>query len=176
MPRVSQTWIFGYGSLLWKQDFPFDEAMPAFVHGWERRFWQGSPDHRGEPGAPGRVVTLVRSIGAICHGVAFRLRRDERDHVLEHLDFRERGGYRRVESDLYVSSRRTVAGLIYMADETNPHFLGPACLHTMAAQIRTARGSSGPNVEYVRRLAESLRELGAHDPHVFALDERLAAA
>jgi cation transport protein ChaC len=33
MPRVSETWIFGYGSLLWKQDFPFDEAKPAFVHG-----------------------------------------------------------------------------------------------------------------------------------------------
>jgi cation transport regulator ChaC len=41
-------------------------------------------------------------------------------------------------------------------------------------QVRAARGASGPNVEYVRRLAESLRELGAHDPHVFALDARLA--
>jgi cation transport protein ChaC len=174
MPRVSETWIFGYGSLLWKQDFPFDEAKPAFVYGWERRFWQGSTDHRGEPEAPGRVVTLVRSIGAVCRGVAFRLRHEERDQVLEHLDFRERGGYRRVEADLHVSHARTVPGLIYLADETNPHFLGPACIGTMAAQIRAACGMSGPNVEYVRRLAQSLRELGAHDPHVFTLDERLA--
>ncbi len=173
---MSETWIFGYGSLLWKQDFPFDEARPAFVHGWERRFWQGSPDHRGEPETPGRVVTLVRSIGAVCRGLAFRLHRDHRDHVLEHLDFRERGGYRRIETDLYVDVRDTVPGLIYLADETNPHFLGPACVQTMAAQIRVARGSSGPNVEYVRRLAESLRELGAHDPHVFALDAHLAIA
>jgi cation transport protein ChaC len=174
MSRVSETWIFGYGSLLWKQDFPFDEAKPAFVHGWERRFWQGSPDHRGEPEAPGRVVTLVRSIGAVCRGVAFRLRHEERDQVLEHLDFRERGGYRRIEADLHVTDRKSVPGLIYMADETNPHFLGPACVLTMAAQIRAARGASGPNVEYVRRLAESLRELGADDPHVFTLDARLA--
>ena len=167
------TWIFGYGSFLWKQDFPFDEARPAYVCGWERRFWQGSTDHRGMPEAPGRVVTLVRSIGAVCRGLAFRLRRAERDFVLAHLDHRERDGYRRISSELFVSERETVPGLIYMADESNPNFLGPAPEPAIADQIRTARGMSGPNSEYVVRLAESLRELGAHDPHVFALEKHL---
>ncbi len=179
MPRVSQssvsqsTWIFGYGSLLWKQDFPFDEARPAYVRGWERRFWQGSTDHRGVPEAPGRVVTLVRSIRAICHGVAFRLRHHERDDVIAHLDHRERGGYQRVSSDLFVSDREVVPGVIYMADRTNPNFLGPAPVPAIAEQVRAAIGESGPNAEYVCRLADSLRELGAHDPHVFALEARL---
>ena len=174
MPPVSDsTWIFGYGSLLWKQDFPFDEARPAYVRGWERRFWQGSTDHRGVPEAPGRVVTLVQSIGAICHGLAFRLRHHERDQVIAHLDHRERGGYQRILADLFVGRRRSVTGLIYMADKTNPNFLGPAPVPTIAEQIRAAIGASGPNAEYVCRLADSLRDLGAHDPHVFALEARV---
>ena len=181
IPRVSSStsngssWIFGYGSLMWKQDFPFDLARPAFVRGWERRFWQGSTDHRGVPEAPGRVVTLVQSVGAICRGVAFRLRHHERDEVLAHLDHRERGGYQRIETDLFVTERKSVPGTIWLADRTNPNFLGPAPVPTIAEQIRRAIGASGPNVEYVCRLAESLREIGAHDPHVFALEARLLA-
>jgi glutathione-specific gamma-glutamylcyclotransferase len=177
--RTGSDWIFGYGSLLWKQEFPFDEARPAFIRGWERRFWQGSTDHRGAPDAPGRVVTLIASHDAVCHGVAFRLRRDERDHVIAHLDHRERGGYRRIRTDLFMPGDSGVPGspgqpgLVYMADETNPNYLGPASVAAIVRQIRSARGESGPNAEYVARLAESLRELGADDPHVFALEAQL---
>jgi len=45
----------------------------------------------------------------------------------------------------------------------------------MARQISESRGPSGPNVEYVVRLAEALREMGAEDDHVFALEARLQA-
>jgi cation transport protein ChaC len=39
--------------------------------------------------------------------------------------------------------------------------------------VRRSRGPSGPNLEYVLRLAESLRALGAQDEHVFALEAAL---
>lgn len=172
-PMSGQTWIFGYGSLIWKQGFPFAEARPAWIRGWERRFWQGSTDHRGDEACPGRVVTLVRSLGAVCRGVAFLVRDDEREAVLETLDHRERGGYCRLETDLFVADDHAVPGLVYLADETNPHFLGPAPEAAIAQQVRRARGLSGPNAEYVRRLAGSLRELGAHDPHVYTLEALL---
>ncbi len=167
MPRA--TWIFGYGSLVWRPDFSFAERRSAWLEGFTRRFWQGSTDHRGRPGAPGRVVTLVRDGGVRCAGVAYRLEESRADGILADLDHRERGGYDRLEVELATGQGR-VAGLLYLASHANPNYLGPAPLPDIAAQVRGAEGPSGTNLEYVLRLAAALREIGAEDPHVFELE------
>jgi len=164
------TWIFGYGSLLWRPAFPFAERRGAWITGFERRFWQGSTDHRGLPGAPGRVVTLHHAAGARCGGAAYRIGDLDRDDVLANLDHRERGGYERLDVALSFSDGSVGTGLVYIATPANPNYLGPAPLDAIAAQVSRSRGPSGANAEYVLRLADSLRDLGFADEHVFELE------
>jgi cation transport protein ChaC len=159
------TWVFGYGSLIWRQDFPFLESRRASINGWERRFWQGSHDHRGVPDDPGRVVTLVESPSAICQGRAFLIEPD----VFEHLDHREKNGYERFSLRIHFSDG-SENGVVYIAPAGNHAFLGDAPLTEIAAQIQRSNGPSGRNADYLLHLAQALRELRADEPHVFELE------
>ncbi|MFT6679752.1 gamma-glutamylcyclotransferase [Haliea sp.] len=162
-------WLFGYGSLIYKVDFPFLQRRPAVIRGWERRFWQGSHDHRGTPAAPGRVVTLVESADAFCRGMAFEITPD----VFEHLDNREKNGYLRVVVDVQFADGACEEALVYIAGPDNPAYLGPASEADIAAQINHAIGPSGLNRDYLLHLADALRDLGAEDAHVFGLERLL---
>ncbi|WP_144980874.1 gamma-glutamylcyclotransferase [Halomonas sp. C22] len=170
-------WLFGYGSLIWKADFDYLERRPAAITGWARRFWQGSHDHRGTPDAPGRVATLIRAEGTVCHGMAYRITPE----VLAPLDVREKNGYLREKVTLTFldetgnpdADQAPSEGLIYLASEDNPAFLGDAPLADIAQQIAQAYGPSGPNSAYLLNLAQALRELGTEDAHIFALEAQL---
>ena len=168
-----EIWLFGYGSLIYKVDFPYLEKAPAYILGWSRRFWQGSHDHRGTPDQPGRVVTLIKDLGARCDGMAYRVTAEEFDH----LDYREKNGYLRHEVPMTLLQQSGCEikkrGLIYIADEHNEAFLGEASELQIAKQIAMSRGPSGENSEYLLELDSALIQLGAHDPHVSTIKTHL---
>ena len=60
-------WVFGYGSLIYKVDFPYRRRELASITGWKRRFWQGSHDHREKNGYQRHRVeiTLVDADGTV---------------------------------------------------------------------------------------------------------------
>jgi cation transport regulator ChaC len=113
--------VFGYGSLVWRPSFAHVSRRCVFVRGWHRRFWQGSPDHRGTPARPGLVVTMVEAGGRArtdhgagdnadddeddestrTWGVAFEVAAADRDAVLAYLDEREKAGFERTLVDTW---------------------------------------------------------------------------
>ena len=164
-----QVWLFGYGSLIYLVDFPYLESKPASIHGWSRRFWQGSHDHRGTEENPGRVVTLIEEDGAICGGLAFLVEAS----VFRQLDEREKNGYLRVSAEMTFSDSSQAIGLTYIATPDNAAWLGEASEYEIAEHICRSSGPSGPNDEYLLSLASALRDLGLDDPHIFTIERHL---
>lgn len=165
-----EVWLFGYGSLIWKVDFPYIERRPARIRGWTRRFWQGSHDHRGTPESPGRVATLIEEADAVCAGMAYRIS----PAVFDHLDMREKNGYLREVVSMEFADGDAVEGLIYVAGPLNAAFLGETTDADIARHIARAAGPSGLNRDYFQHLADALRELGEIDPHIIAIERELA--
>ena len=176
----TKVWIFGYGSLIWNPGFAFEQRQGGYIRGWARRFYQGSPDHRGLPGSPGRVVTLVADTQSICWGVAYQVAGESLESIFSYLDEREQGGFLRHQVDFYPKTTTTDApapavttAVVYIAQDDNPHYLGPTSVSEMALQIFHSKGPSGSNRDYLLRLAESLRDLGVTDEHVTELERHV---
>lgn len=178
MSNTTQTplWIFGYGSLLWKPGFSFQEKRIGYIKGFTRRFYQGSPDHRGVPTDPGRVVTLVTEAEGQCGGVAYQIAPKEQESAISSLDYREQGGYDKLTTTFYPLGGDPFEVVVYRAPEGNPHYLGPAPDQEMVRQILRCYGPSGRNDDYLFSLAKTLRSLKIQDDHVFQLEKLVLQA
>jgi cation transport regulator ChaC len=93
--------------------------------------------------------------------------------TFEQLDVREKNGYLRFTTPLHFDDGNQTEGLVYIATEDNAAWLGPEDENVIARHIAISSGPSGANSEYLLKLAAALRELGADDPHVFALEAEL---
>ncbi|KAI9335690.1 ChaC-like protein [Obelidium mucronatum] len=185
-------WVFGYGSLIWKVDFPYERRVVSYVRSMHRRFWQGSHDHRGTPSQPGRVVTLIGSnefeakwrhlddtiFDAIpkdekCFGVAYKLRESQVAQVVAHLDHREKNGYSSLTVKVFAADDAFLTTAhVYIGTTDNEAFLGPVGCHELAQQIVVSKGPSGRNIDYFLNLCMAVRIISANhsDSHLSVLE------
>eukprot|EP00257_Ricinus_communis_P013902 XP_015571453.1 gamma-glutamylcyclotransferase 2-3 isoform X2 [Ricinus communis] len=152
-------WVFGYGSLIWKAGFNYDDRLVGFIKGYRRVFYQGSTDHRGTPEYPGRTVTLLPADGEVCY-----------------LEVRERQYDQKAYLDFFADPAATTPAvsrvMVYIGSEDKKHnknYLGPAPLEDIAKQIIRAEGPSGPNRDYLFHLETALLQIGCKDKHVMDL-------
>ncbi|GAA5930195.1 hypothetical protein JCM1841_000492 [Sporobolomyces salmonicolor] len=171
------TFVFGYGSLIWKAP-PFDlESEPGYIKGFVRRFAQASHDHRGTPEHPGRVVTLVTEQDWEAHrkddplgshhvwGRIYCIPPSRSAEIWAYLDHREKDGYTLRTVDVYGVDEKGEEVVVeknvrvYVGETTNPSFAGGEPLATLADRIAHTVGPSGPNKEYLYNLCTAVRQL-----------------
>mmetsp|Transcript_12286 Transcript_12286/g.26882 ORF Transcript_12286/g.26882 Transcript_12286/m.26882 type:complete len:166 (-) Transcript_12286:89-586(-) len=156
-----------------------------------RRFFQGSIDHRGSSEAPGLVVTLVpadsealadeSSNGAcpdrLVWGRVFQVEAEHVSEVMRNLDIREKNGYSLLRVDVHNRDGALVVrnALAYVANESNPSFIGSQPIEAMAQQIASSCGPSGLNSEYLFQLHDALMSMDVHDDHVSSLAHAVRA-
>ncbi|NKB48316.1 MAG: gamma-glutamylcyclotransferase [Alphaproteobacteria bacterium] len=158
-PRQDDLWVFGYGSLMWRPDFPHLERHFGMVHGFHRAFCIYSHVHRGTRARPGLVLGLDN--GGCCKGVAYRVRPDDAEAVVKYLIAREM--VTRVYTPRWVTVRigdRRVRAHTYTAAHNHVQYAGKLAPEAAARCIRNNNGRSGNNSEYLRNTVTHLEELG----------------
>ena len=176
MEDSTNLWVFGYGSLVWKPGFQHGRILVGSVVGFARRLWQGNETHRGTPGNPGRVATLIEETSSETYGVAMELTGEE---ALDYLNNREMtlGGYSQKITTFQPAdtSNSPFPVLVFVATPKSSYWLGPASPQIIAEQVVSSSGPSGHNVEYVLRLADWVhQELPeVEDEHLFSIEEEI---
>jgi glutathione-specific gamma-glutamylcyclotransferase len=169
-------WVFAYGSLMWRPDFPFVERVEARLIGAHRALCVYSFVHRGTPERPGLVLGLDR--GGACRGIAYRVPAAERAATVANLRAREQvtSVYREAIRPVWLkqSPQRQVPALCYMVDRGHVQYAGRLSLEQQLHLVRQGRGQSGVNRDYVIATVAALEELGFRETDLHLLAERLA--
>ncbi len=171
-------WLFAYGALMWRPEFPFAERREARVRGWHRRFCLWQPGFRGTPDCPGVMLALDR--GGQCRGLAYRIAGDDVREAIRPVwrrEMRGRGyGARWLAAE---TAEGPVAVLAFVADRTGARYAGRLTDEAIAARIAAACGPTGPSAEYLLNTVAACEAMGIRDRHLFAMQalvaERLAA-
>jgi glutathione-specific gamma-glutamylcyclotransferase len=166
MSDVSQeeVWVFGYGSLMWRPGFRYQERLPARIRGYHRALCVYSYVHRGTPQQPGLVLGLDR--GGACRGVAFRVAAADAEEVIAYLRAREQATMVYLEKRLtaHLPDGRRVRALGYVVDQRHEQYAGKLCDADILRHVREGVGVSGANPEYVISTYRHLEEIGVADP------------
>ncbi|KAL9653116.1 hypothetical protein ABK040_006334 [Willaertia magna] len=193
------SYIFSYGSLIWRCGFEFETCFKGFVKGFRRRFWMKDTFHRGNPSLCGRTLTLIREEDyktvmvneeeneildeERVWGVCYRVSGEVANQVLKDLDTRELiAGYQKTMVKVHVTEDIVAcqAAIIYYYDLSREQtksispFTGYEPIEETANIIAQAYGFSGPNREYLYRLQQSLPHPDAYIDHLVHLVNQLA--
>ena len=169
LPSLTTTngdlWVFGYGSLMWRPGFDFEERVPARLVGEHRALCVYSFVHRGTPEKPGLVLGLDR--GGACRGIAFRVAEKNRVATIAYLREREQvtSVYREVMRSVWLEddARKRVAALAYVVDRGHVQYAGRLSIAEQHRHVLQGHGQSGANRDYVTATVKAIEAEGFRD-------------
>ena len=155
-------WIFGYGSLMWRPDFPYTDSQSALLKGYHRSLCLYSFQHRGTPEMPGLVFGLDR--GGSCRGVALKVAAENTEDVLHYLHEREMLNRVYLPKWLPVTlASGKVTAYAFIADRRHKQYTGRLTDPDAVKYILQGYGKRGHCLEYLQNTLNHLGELGIKD-------------
>lgn len=168
------TWIFGYGSLMWNPMVHHLEQRDGLLYGYHRRYCFWSRSGRSSPKNPGLGLGLDR--GGSCRGMAFRLPAREVKQEMELLWRRE------MISGVYLprwvnihTKQGQVRAVTFVVDKSHVRYSGRLPHRKVASHIARAQGWRGSARSYLENTVAKLAEHGFRDPYLSHLHSLVLA-
>ena len=167
-------WVFAYGSLMWRPDFPFLERRPGRLIGAHRALCVFSHVHRGTPEKPGLVLGL--DLGGACRGIAYRVQGANADKVMAYLWDREMvtRAYRCHSVTIHLATG-PVKARAFIVDRKHKQYAGKLPPEKLAALICQGHGQRGPCRAYLENTVKHLDQLGVPDKRLHELLQKVRA-
>ncbi|WP_201839276.1 gamma-glutamylcyclotransferase [Microvirga zambiensis] len=174
-PDGPDTWLFAYGSLIWKPEIEHVETRRGTARGWHRSFCFRIERFRGTRELPGLMMSLDR--GGQCQGVLFRLPPSDLAAQLGKLLRREitvkppnnLPRWINVETDQGI-----VRPLAFVMNRRSRFYTGRLPPEQIADVLARACGHWGSCAEYLHRTVAHLEEQGIHDRNLWRLQALVA--
>lgn len=174
-PDGPDTWLFAYGSLIWKPELEHAEVRRGTAHGWHRSFCFRVERFRGTRDQPGLMMSLDR--GGQCQGVVFRLVPDNLEGQLGKLVRREMT----VKPPNNIPRWVTVAtnqgplrAIAFVMNRASRFYTGRLPPEQVADVLAKACGHWGSCAEYLHNTVAHLEEHGIRDRNLWRLQALVA--
>jgi cation transport protein ChaC len=168
-----ETWVFGYGSLIWNPAFHYVDTRIATLQGWHRWFCLRTELGRGTPENPGLMMGLKD--GGMSTGKALRIAEDAVETELDVIWRRE------MVTGAYLPTWVTLDGpdgpfpaIAFVIDEAGDRYVDwPR--ERIVRTLATCVGPVGRGCEYLFNTVDHLEEMGIRDPDLHALADEVRA-
>ncbi len=161
-------WIFGYGSLVWRPEFAFEESRHATLTGYSRALCLWSCVNRGTPEQPGLVFGLKQ--GGTCEGRVYRIPNEDIIGQFRKLWRRE------MPSESYTpmwlpceTPEGIIKALVFVMDTRTNAYTGELSEEETIEIVLNAAGTYGPCHEYVTQTSDALARGGIKDDYLVYL-------
>jgi cation transport protein ChaC len=175
--KIGGFWVFGYGSLMWRPGFRYQERRAARLHGFHRALCVYSVRFRGTKKKPGLVLGLDR--GGSCVGRVFRVAAKDAERTLAYLHAREMPHRVYDPNWLRVKTPKgRLRAYAFVVRRDHPQYAGRLSVKRMVPLVVGGRGIGGACLDYLRETVRHMDELCVCDTplhQVLAAAEKAAA-
>jgi glutathione-specific gamma-glutamylcyclotransferase len=174
-PDGPDTWLFAYGSLIWKPEVEHVEIRKGTARGWHRSFCFRIVRFRGTKGQPGLMMSLDQ--GGQCQGVLFRLSPENLEVQLGKLVRREITVKPPNNLPQWISvatESGSVRALAFIINRKSQFYVGKLSAEEVAEVLARACGHWGSGAEYLYNTVTYLEQHGIHDRGLWRLQELVA--